>query len=46
MSDIQVILGHQDITTTQRYATFARPDLAQKMEKLENVLPFRKVSGN
>ncbi len=46
MEDIQVILGHQDIATTQRrYAPLARPDLAEKMERLAEVIPFRRVSG-
>lgn len=43
MEDIQVILGHQDITTTQRrYAPLARPDIAEKIGRLAEVIPFRK----
>ncbi len=46
MEDIQVVLGHQDLTTTQRrYAPLARPDLAEKMERLTDLIPFRRADG-
>lgn len=46
LEDIQIILGHQDITTTQRrYAQYARPDLHEKMARLENVIQFGKASN-
>ncbi len=41
MENIQVILGHQDLTTTQRrYAPLARLDLAEKMARLTDVISF------
>lgn len=46
LEDIQVVLGHQDYATTQRrYAMFARPDLAEKMACLENIIPFSIATG-
>lgn len=47
LEDIQILLGHQDLATTQRrYAMFARPDLLKKAEAIEKVIPIRKVSGD
>ena len=44
LEDIQSILGHQDITTTQRrYANQARPDLLEKASKIDNVISIRKI---
>jgi len=46
MEDIQSLLGHQDISTTQkRYAMHARPDLQEKIGKIVDIIPLRKVSG-
>ena len=39
LEDIQWLLGHQDVTTTQkRYAQYARPDLLEKVSILDNVI--------
>ena len=39
LEDLQSLLGHQDITTTQRrYAPFARPDLLDKGSKIDNFI--------
>ena len=39
LEDVQWVLGHQDITTTQRrYAQYARPDLLEKASKIDNVI--------
>ena len=44
LEDIQSLLGHQDITTTQRrYAQYARPDLLEKASKIDNVINFKKI---
>ncbi len=44
LEDVQAILGHQDFTTTQRrYAMFARPDLLEKAEVIENLFTFKRV---
>ncbi len=46
MVDIQNLLGHQDVTTTQRrYAMHARPDLADKVKKIEKIIHLERVSG-
>ena len=43
LEDIQSLLGHQDITTTQRrYAQFARPDLLEKGSKIDNVIKIQR----
>jgi integrase len=39
MEDIQALLGHQDISTTQRrYAMFARHDLLEKASKIDKII--------
>ncbi|MCL2154208.1 MAG: tyrosine-type recombinase/integrase [Leptospirales bacterium] len=44
LEDIQSLLGHQDITTTQkRYANQARPDLIEKVSRIDNVINIRKI---
>lgn len=44
LEDIQSLLGHEDIATTQkRYAMFARPDLHSKAEKISNVIRFKRA---
>lgn len=44
LEDIQSLLGHEDISTTQkRYAMFARPDLHSKAEKISNVVSFKRA---
>ncbi len=44
MTDVQHILRHQHITTTQaRYAQFSRPDLIEKGARIDNILPFKRV---
>jgi len=44
LEDIQSLLGHQDITTTQRrYAQHARPDLLDKGSKIDNVIKIKRV---
>lgn len=44
LEDMQSLLGHQDITTTQRrYAQHARPDLLQKGSLIDNVICIRKA---
>lgn len=45
LEDIQSLLGHESITTTQeRYAHYARQDLLEKVSKLDNVVRLnRKV---
>ncbi len=45
-SDIQSLLGHDDITTTQkRYAMFARPDLKSKISRMDNVVKLSRIAG-
>jgi integrase len=44
LEDIQSLLGHQSVETTQkRYAQFARPDLLEKGSKIDNVIFIKKV---
>ena len=44
LEDIQNLLGHQDISTTQkRYAQFARPDLLEKASKIDNVIKIKRI---
>jgi len=44
LEDIQTLLGHQDITTTQRrYAMHARPYQQEKMGKIADIIPLKKV---
>ena len=46
LEDIQTLLRHQDITTTQRrYAMHARSDLHEKMGRIADIIPFRKISN-
>ena len=42
---IQTLLGHQDITTTQkRNAMHAGPGLQEKMGKIADIIPLRTIS--
>lgn len=42
--DVQHMLHHSSSVITQsRYAQFARPDLVEKGQKIDNILPFKKV---
>jgi len=42
LEDIQFLLGHQSVETTQkRYAQFARPDLLEKGSLIDNVIKIR-----
>jgi site-specific recombinase XerD len=44
LEDIQSLLGHQSVETTQkRYAQFARPDLLEKGSMIDNVIKLREV---
>ncbi|HOT46154.1 MAG TPA: tyrosine-type recombinase/integrase [Spirochaetota bacterium] len=45
LEDIQSILGHESFETTQkRYAMFSRPDLQEKVSRIDNILsPQRKL---
>ncbi len=44
LEDIQALLGHQSVETTQkRYAQFARPDLLEKGSLIDNVIKIKQV---
>lgn len=46
MEDIQALYAHQQITTTEnRYAMFARKDLYDKIQVLENVIDINQVKA-
>jgi integrase len=46
LEDIQFLLGHESITTTQeRYAMFARPDLKSKISRMDNVVKLSRIAG-
>jgi site-specific recombinase XerD len=46
LEDIQFLLGHESITTTQeRYAMFARPDLISKVSRMDNVVKLNRKAG-
>ncbi len=44
LEDIQSLLGHQSVETTQkRYAQFARPDLLEKGSMIDNVIRIKRA---
>jgi len=46
LDDIQRIMGHKSIATTlKHYVHFPRPDEAEKMARLDNVIPFKQASS-
>ena len=47
IDDIAVIMGHSSVKTTQKhYVHFPRPDMIEKMGRIDNVLPFRRASND
>lgn len=46
METVQTILGHQDVSTTQRrYAPLASLDVAEKVKPLGKIIPLNRASG-